>query len=564
MFGVIVAEEDEDEVRQKCLFLLNELVTRTEETSRRRQPHMEGGPVQCRLPLTKVSLALQAYVNRASATHSPNVFQGQKTAPLPDESCDAITPFTPSSTKLPGSPSIASTTPTDKSQDTSTAKVVRAPRPFLFQAESAQQVVGEDGQEWYVCDICQKKYHHCFSLKRHYLRSHINHRYLTERDICNFNIVVSEQLPPLDTKDSDVVFSRLYCCHRCAVLFDGKDELVEHLSIHPEDSKCSSESGDEMNPESSSKETADTSKQISHSSKIAHDLPEFPKPSTPGSSVRSPSQLECLYCDKTFSTMTMHKRHVHRIHPQQSNAHLSSSPEKNSHHKCTFCTTCVEEEATTSQDEAKSTDPLKYTCSICHKVFDDYVAMCRHHRKVHKGKRSLNSMFGGVRSPVAGSESRSQSPAPDVSRKSKQVTEETVENDTVISQNLPQSSQKTCDDASQKTNSDSVDNVCSSLHKTNVGDSQLPQNIVSDSLESVQDNDGHLPQKIVSNLSYVSESSLSSSVQKQVSEIVSNLQTVEDSSGTQKTANDSSDKCTLQVEKSSENDLTSEIRKANS
>ncbi|KAJ9592591.1 hypothetical protein L9F63_015729, partial [Diploptera punctata] len=82
-------QEDDEEVRQKCLFLLNELVSRTEEANRRRLPHMEGGPVQCRLPLTKVSLALQAY-----SKHAPNVFQGHETAPLPN----AITPFTPSST----------------------------------------------------------------------------------------------------------------------------------------------------------------------------------------------------------------------------------------------------------------------------------------------------------------------------------------------------------------------------------------------------------------------------------------------------------------------------------
>ncbi|KAJ9592590.1 hypothetical protein L9F63_015728, partial [Diploptera punctata] len=77
-----------------------------------------------------------------------------------------------------------------------------------------------------------------------------------------------------------------------------------------------------------------------------------------------------------------------------------------------YCKSCVPEEEATSQE-----DPLKYTCSICHKVFNDYVAMCRHHRKVHKGKRSLSSMFGGVRSPSAGSDSRSQSPAPDACKK---------------------------------------------------------------------------------------------------------------------------------------------------
>ncbi|KAJ9575422.1 hypothetical protein L9F63_025625 [Diploptera punctata] len=178
-------EEDDEEVRQKCLFLLNELVSRTEEANRRRLPHMEGGPVQCRLPLTKVSLALQAY-----SKHAPNVFQGHETAPLPN----AITPFTPSSTKLPASPSIASATPV--TEHTSTAKVVRAPSSFLFQAESHLQATGEDGQNCYLCDICHSKFDRGLSLKKHYLCNHINHRYLSERDVFSCGIVLTDRLPP--------------------------------------------------------------------------------------------------------------------------------------------------------------------------------------------------------------------------------------------------------------------------------------------------------------------------------------------------------------------------------
>ncbi|PSN30472.1 hypothetical protein C0J52_24916 [Blattella germanica] len=596
-------EEDDDDVRQKCLFLLNELVSRTEEANRQRHrdssQQMEGGPVQCRLPLTKVSLALQAYINRASppdsCSHSPNVFQGQKTVtvapPLPnlsDESSEespsgetAVTPFTPSSTKLPGSPSIASVTPcpaADKPRDSSTAKVGPLPRLFLFQVEEVHQVSDDDGQKWFMCDICLSRYQHCFSLKRHYLRSHINHRYLTDRDISNCGIIVEDRVArerSVVIKNSNSFFPNLYRCNRCVVFFDEVDELKDHLNLHPEEAnlsqgKSSSSNSDELSgigntdslqhspdicnisteepctiaavpsaganmlavinckspehqPSTSdslselspsghspkSLTVSHASKHISPSSKL-HDL-EFPKP-------KMVPQLLCQYCEKSFSTVTMHKRHMSRSHPQQCNSHLSSQ-DKTLHHKCTFCTkpggmleqhtlashpcisceesinvshqesewdksvsdlhnhmdqdskevktvtnphgnvtcaniehkeidqvvgtvkelqnsshqtehTCYTEpekedvssredsdvqiEDKSSQEhlqESGTSDSLKYTCSICHKVFDDYVAMCRHHRKVHKGKRTLNSLFGGVRSPSTGSDSRSQSPS---------------------------------------------------------------------------------------------------------------------------------------------------------
>lgn len=268
----------------------------------------------------------------AEESTPPSVFQGHKTMTVepslpstPDDSSEdsplgeaAVTLFTPSSTNVLGSPSIASVTPSSsdtalgplsmpayakapcsnslfqeghkhdpagplvkaeqKSLCPSTTATLPAPQRFLFQLEPVHQMKLSDGQKLFACDICSGVYQRCFSLKRHYLRSHINHRYLTERDISNCGIVVSERLakenpsvPSVEKKNvafgkdmgtvqesrdsavmandimnssSDkcstvnpviencVTFPNLYRCHLCSVCFDTKDELKYHLSTH--------------------------------------------------------------------------------------------------------------------------------------------------------------------------------------------------------------------------------------------------------------------------------------------------------------------------------------------
>jgi hypothetical protein len=704
----------------------------------------------------------------AEESTPPSVFQGHKTMTVepslpstPDDSSEdsplgeaAVTPFTPSSAKILDSPSIASVTPS--SSDTalgpicvplypktpcssssfvkgnkhdpagplviaeqkplcpSTTTTLSAPQRFLFQLESVHQMKLSDGQKLFACDICSCVYQHCFSLKRHYLRSHINHRYLTERDISNCGITVSERLAkenPLVTsikkksvplgKDMDavqeyvdsaimandvmnsssdkcstgrsvvencVVFSNLYRCHLCSICFDAKDELKYHLSTHklaalaskekidsklmsgnqqahskslpdlkigskekdrllstgsqklssmvqfplaygrlmsesrhvgfnhissvsiPDQSLSAARShstklvtsslrksvashssksamaGQSLKPSKShhsSKHLAsNTSSKSStsshsfkpaalghlsipsfsgHSSKSLHGhllkqplphhssnfpspsfissavtnltIPDhlvmsamsnkfhttnFPKPTTDERLLKPSSSSErgqhlCLYCDKSFSTLTMHKRHVARIHPH---AQLSSQS-KTSHHKCAYCTkpsgtfrelphlirhllathpdlyhvctTCelrfdsmdaldhhkiaihhdyrwnsartalplpalshtvtsdvsvagkssqsaselchgnkVKEFSTKGVDSVGSVAEFLYTCSVCRKVFNDYVAKCRHHRQVHKGNRSLNLVARGVKSPASGLDSKGQ------------------------------------------------------------------------------------------------------------------------------------------------------------
>ena len=845
-------------MREQCLFLLKELVSQADEVARQRQncaQQMEGGPLWCRLPVTKVSEALKfcrSSTNSALAEkkqsstkkytacdshHSsadepdliqdpandirlkemgasssvlplypsppdsfaeestpPPVFQGHKTMTVdpslpstPDDSSedsplgeDAVL-FTPTSMKVPGSHSVASvTSPLDtvlrslcmspcpktpcssysslkgnkhdpasslllveqKPQHPSTV-TLPAPQRFLFQLEPVHLIKMSDGQKLFACDICSGVYQRSFSLKRHFLRTHINHRYLTERDISNCCIIVSERFakenpsgssverknfavgtdidetqgsPDSVTKnvnsdkcstvnsvvENDVIFPNLYCCHSCGICFDAKDELRYHLSTYKHAAATSKEKtatkpisgsqkarskslpnlkkGSKVRDRSMSASSQELSslaqvpnargqsmcesailspghisKQItlspmsfvvpdqslvtsslpkstaslssksfvsghsskhlpsSHTSKCDHSsessnpdcsvkhIPSnhssnsymsnhllkpvlsghLSKPSSPGHSSKPSSyghssefslscsstnpsssghslkqalqghssnlagsefissgvtkltvpdqlsgpviskqspanigyfskslsnekllkssergQVLCLYCDKSFSTPTLHKRHVSRTHPHVQPSLQNKTPP----HKCAYCikpggtfrelpllvqhllathpdlyhvcTTCelrfdskqaldhhqtlvhhgdcrwssvctsvplpplsktLTSDVNIAGKSSRSAPELRdgskgqtsseggvdllgsggeflYTCSVCHQVFNDYVAMCRHHRQVHKGKRSLNSVVQSVGSPASVLDNRSQSP----------------------------------------------------------------------------------------------------------------------------------------------------------
>lgn len=838
-----------DSVREQCLFLLKELVSQADEVAQQRQKcpqQMEGGPLWCRLPVTKVSEALQfcrsstnsaLAENKQSSTkqytacdshHSsadepdliqdpanesrlkemgasssvlplypsppdsfaeestpPPVFQGHKTMTVdpslpstPDDSSedsplgeDSVLLFTPTCMKVPGSLSVASvTSPSDtvleplsmspcpktscsnysslkgnKHDPASSLLMVKqkpqhpstitlpTPQRFLFQLEPVHLIKMSDGQKLFACDICSGVYQRSFSLKRHFLRTHINHQYLTERDISNCCIIVSERFAKenpsgssferknvavgtdvdetqgsdnvtknLNTDkcstvnsivENDVIFPNLYCCHSCSVCFDSKEELRCHLSTYKHAAATSKEKtatkpiscsqkarskslpnlkkGNKVRDRSMSASSQELSslalvpnahgqsmcesailslghisKQItlsqmssfvvpdqslvnsglpkstaslssksfvsghsskhlpsSHISKCDHSsessnpdcsLKHIPsnhllkpissghlsKPSSPGHSSKSSSyghsskfsfscnstnpssghslkqalpihssnlarpefissaitkltvpdqlsgpviskqssanighfskplsnekllkssergQVLCLYCDKSFSTPTLHKRHVSRTHPHAQPTLQNKTPP----HKCAYCikpggtfrelpllvqhllathpdlyhvcTSCelrfdskqaldhhqtlvhhvdcrwnsvcttvpsppssqtltsdVNIAGKSSQsvpelgDESKGQTSVEggvdllgsggeflYTCSVCHQVFNDYVAMCRHHRQVHKGKRSLNSAVQGVGSPASVLDNRSQSP----------------------------------------------------------------------------------------------------------------------------------------------------------
>ncbi|XP_071145667.1 uncharacterized protein [Mytilus edulis] len=128
-----------------------------------------------------------------------------------------------------------------------------------YQFEHLQSyAVIKNGRRFYKCDICSGIYRHTFSLKRHYLRNHINCRYLSKADMANCLVVPAQQW--LDIKhaneesslnqclaklasgtsllesygdQSGVNTPGLYRCCICNKLFDVLQTLTEHTQDHP-------------------------------------------------------------------------------------------------------------------------------------------------------------------------------------------------------------------------------------------------------------------------------------------------------------------------------------------
>lgn len=130
-------------------------------------------------------------------------------------------------------------------------------REYQFE-HLACYAVTKNGRRFYKCDVCSGIYRHTFSLKRHYLRNHINCRYLSKADLVNCLVVPAQQW--LDTKHAndettlnkcgqklesatalsekynencEVTSPGLYRCCICNKLYDDLETLKEHTQNHP-------------------------------------------------------------------------------------------------------------------------------------------------------------------------------------------------------------------------------------------------------------------------------------------------------------------------------------------
>ncbi|XP_067658758.1 uncharacterized protein [Haliotis asinina] len=139
---------------------------------------------------------------------------------------------------------------------------------FQFEIRPEHHAENKLGKKMFSCDICHAPYNHAFSLKRHFLRSHINAKYLPLSDItnCLINVVLQESAVrnckgnakwfSKDTnkqKSSDVekdqgtertedgkpktTMPGVYRCYLCSELYDDLDELKKHTQNHPSQEK---------------------------------------------------------------------------------------------------------------------------------------------------------------------------------------------------------------------------------------------------------------------------------------------------------------------------------------
>ena len=105
------------------------------------------------------------------------------------------------------------------------------------------------GRKMFECDVCAGVYRHSFSLKRHYLRNHINRRYISRVDALNCNLMFCGD----DDDDDDVAAAagRRRGLRRSASSADavsGGDDrkrATESASVSPESGSSASRCGDD-------------------------------------------------------------------------------------------------------------------------------------------------------------------------------------------------------------------------------------------------------------------------------------------------------------------------------
>lgn len=235
---------------------------------------------------------------------------------------------------------------------------------FQFHVQSFHIVTvnARQGKKQYKCDVCTGTYQHAFSLKRHFLRTHVNYKYLSEADItnCNINLNLVRQL----RKESESLtsgeskFLGLYRCHLCSTLFDLRDELKAHVSSHVDDNgqKGFSCSQCEMT--------------FSHRQNLVRHQ-----------SVHSgEKQFFCKHCDKSFPTLANRRRHE-KIH-------------EGSDLPCSFCAASFAHDVHLRKHLRSHHPECYYPCELCSKFFLEE-GQLKKHRATHRASVEGTPSKGG-------------------------------------------------------------------------------------------------------------------------------------------------------------------------
>lgn len=256
---------------------------------------------------------------------------------------------------------------------------------FSFQVDAKQVIELPDGQKLYTCDICSGVYHRGFSLKRHYLKTHINYKHISKRDLHNCGIlfdptiekggarkkqlikddsppVVSNLSPPSDIPD-------LYRCHTCLNCFMLISELKAHLMEHPPVSVHNLAEDQFKNytcPNCKAryqkkklflchKETCgvEVTQEVTHEVISAH---------------------FCLFCEKAFPSLGLRKKH-----------HLQMHHPKKKLHQCYLCKTKMFKERLGVIKHLILHHPEEYIgCLSCKMRFGSREEYKKHNKEIHK------------------------------------------------------------------------------------------------------------------------------------------------------------------------------------
>ncbi|XP_023226573.1 zinc finger protein 850-like [Centruroides sculpturatus] len=243
------------------------------------------------------------------------------------------------------------------------------------------------GQKLFKCDICSGTYRYAFSLKRHFLRNHINYKYLSKADIsnCNINVsLISDNNKRLNNSQQDnsaegsliqepgdalvensqITFPSLYSCYLCCEYFHNKIDLKNHIENHSVVVKQKEFKCDKCDIKFTLKKNL-----LRHVA--AHN---------------SEKSFICKYCGKQFLTLASQKKHE-RIH------------EGKKSYRCIYCTlifSCNNDLIEHIQNHHKD---FYYPCKICSKYFDNEHSLSEHMEQ-HMDFSLLNNNSQNSQSPL--------------------------------------------------------------------------------------------------------------------------------------------------------------------
>ncbi|XP_022243640.1 uncharacterized protein LOC106461082 [Limulus polyphemus] len=342
----------------------------------------------------------------------------------------------------------------NKANDETVKETVGKKKEYQFHMQPEHTVDGKQGKKQYKCDICAGIYRHAFSLKRHFLRNHINYKYLSDSDIANCNInvnslkedqktsagkSVNQKIETLgarseENKESVVSTSEdmvgLYRCHLCRQLFDTRGDLKSHVTNHPAVPSQKSFSCPDCDMTFTHKQNL-----VRHSS--VHAEVKVFECSFCFKKFRTAEKLQkhetlhkggktviCNYCNGLFALEKSLKKHIMKFHkehifscdkcPRNFTTKVSLEKHQSVKHNANISVEqplkiCNEEVAEGGEKRNSriysegniesllvnaSMAGIQVSCTVCKKQFSSYVNMCRHRRLAHqyipRGKQGKN------------------------------------------------------------------------------------------------------------------------------------------------------------------------------
>lgn len=170
------------------------------------------------------------------------------------------------------------------------------------------------GRKMFQCDVCSGVYRHCFSLKRHYLRNHINRRYISRVDALNCNITFFE---PEEEEKSAAVNN--------GAKTDKRDD--ERGPVEPQDSSPRVKAASGRNDKNSEKEGKEkeeeevvTTLQLDVEEIGSNDVTESTakavrgRKSSAAGAMHLPGLFRCYVCEKLFDKVGSLKSHFSENH----------------------------------------------------------------------------------------------------------------------------------------------------------------------------------------------------------------------------------------------------------